>query len=85
MEILELKLRNIEHYVMRLEDATIEDKLQLLVAVQEMKLIVRKIKERKEVTNVDENVEISYKGSNDTTNDIGRVEEHTKKRKLKLK
>ena len=49
MEKLELKLKNMEYFVMRLEDATTEDKLELLAAVLEMKKLVRKLKEGKEV------------------------------------
>ena len=85
MEKLELKLRNMEYFVMKLKDATTEEKLELLAAIGEMKKKVQKFKEGKEVTNVDENVEISDKGSDDTTNDIGRVEEHTEERKIKKK
>ena len=85
MEKLESKLRHMEYFVMKSQNTTIEEKLELLEAIGEMKKKVQKIKERKEVTNVDENVEISDKGSDDTTNDIGRVEEHTEERKIKLK
>ena len=59
MEKLELKLRNMEYFVMKLKDATTEEKLELLAAIDEMKKKIQKFKEGKEVTNVDENVEIS--------------------------
>ena len=61
MEKLELKLRNMEYFVMKLEGATTEEKLELLAAIGEMKKKIQKFKEGKEVTNVDENVEISDK------------------------
>ena len=85
MEKLELKLRNMEYFVMKLKDATTEEKLELLAAIGEMMKKVKKFKERKEVTNVDENVEICDKDSDDTTNDIRRVEEYAEKGKLKKK
>ena len=80
MEILELKLRNMELFVIKLKSITTEEMIELLVAIGEMKKKVQKFKKGKEVTNVDENVEISDKGSNDTANDIGRMEEHTEER-----
>ena len=46
---------------------------------------IQKFKEGKEETNVDENVEISDKDSDDTTNDIGRVEENAEEGKLNKK
>ena len=49
MEKLELKLKNMEYFVMRLEDTTTEEKLELLAAVSETKKLVRKLKEGKEV------------------------------------
>ena len=80
MERLELKLRNLELFVIKLKDITTEEMIELLVAIGEMKKKVQKFKKGKEVTNVDENVETSDKGSDDTTNDIGRVEEYTEER-----
>ena len=68
MEKLELKLRNMEHFVIRLRDITTEEMIELLVAIGEIKKIVQKFKERKEVTNVDESVENCDKDSDDTTN-----------------
>ena len=85
MEKLELKLRNMEYFVMKLQDATTEEKLELLAAIGEMKKKIQKFKEGKEVTNVDENIEIYNKDSDNTTNDIGRVEEYDEEKKLKLK
>ena len=80
MEKLELKLRNLEYFVIRLKDITTEEMIELLQGIGEMKKKVQKFKKGKEVTNVDENDEISDKGSNDTANDIGRMEEYTKER-----
>ena len=80
MEKLELKLRNMELFVIKLKSITTEEMIELLVAIGEVKKKVQKLKEGKEVKNVDENVEISDKGSNDTANDIGRLEEHTEER-----
>ena len=85
MEKLELKLRNMEYFVMKLQDATTEEKLELLAAISEMMKKVRKFKEGKEVKNVDENVKISNKGSDDTANDIGRVEKYAEEGNLKKK
>lgn len=48
MEKLESKLRNMEYFVMKLQGATTEEKLELLVAIGEMKKKVQEIKERKE-------------------------------------
>ena len=65
MEKLELKLKNMEYFVMKLQGATTEEKLELLAAIGEMKKKVQKFKEGKEVKNVDENVDISDKGKDD--------------------
>ena len=59
MEKLELKLRNLEYFVIRLKDITTEEMIELLQGIGEMKKKVQKFKEGKEVKNVDENVEIS--------------------------
>ena len=48
-----------EYFVMKLEDATTEVKIELLAAIGGMKKKIQIFKERKEVTNVDENVKIS--------------------------
>ena len=80
MEKLELKLRNLELFVIKLKDITTEEMVELLVAIGQIKKIVLKFKEGKEVKNVDKNVEISDKDNNDTANDIGRLEEHTEER-----
>ena len=66
MEKIEVKLKNLELFVIKLKSITTEEMIELLVAIGEMKKKVQKIKEGKEVTNVDENVEISDKGNNDT-------------------
>ena len=59
MEKLEIKLTNLQLFVIKLKDITTEEMVELLDAIGEMKKKVQKFKERKEVTNVDENVEIS--------------------------
>ena len=56
MEKLELKLRNLEYFVIRLKDITTEEMIDLLQGIGEMKKKVQKFKKGKEVTNVDENV-----------------------------
>ena len=61
MEKLELKLRNMENFVIKSKDITTEEMIELLEAIGEMKKKVQKIKKGKEVTNVDENVKISDK------------------------
>ena len=85
MEKLELKLRNMEYFVMKLQGVTTEEKLELLAAIGEMKKKVQTIKEGKEVKNVNENIESNNQGNNDITNDTGRLEEHTEEGKLKKK
>ena len=85
MEKLELKLRNMEYFVMKLQDATTEEKLELLATIGEMKKKVQKIKKGKEVTNVNENIEGSDQDNRNTTDDNRYVEEHAEKGKLKLK
>ena len=85
MEKLELKLKNMEYFVMRLQGPTTEKKLELLAAIGEMKKKVQFIKEGKEVKNVDENTESDNQDSNNTANDTGRVEEYAEKRELKKK
>ena len=80
MEKLESKLRNMEYFVMKSQNTTTVEKIELLEAIGEMKKKVQKIKERKEVTNVDENIEISDKDSNSIANDIRCLEEHTEER-----
>ena len=80
MEKLELKLRNLEYFVIRMKDITTDEMIELLQVIGEMKKKVQKFKKGKEVTNVDEDVEISDKDSDDTANDIRRVEEYTEER-----
>ena len=45
MEILELILRNMELFVIKLKDITTEEMIELLEAIGEMKKKVQKIKE----------------------------------------
>ena len=45
MEKLELKLRNMEYFVMKLQDAKTEEKLELLAAIGEMKKKIQNFKE----------------------------------------
>ena len=85
MEKLELKLRNMEHFVIKLKEITTEEMIELLEAIGEMKKKIQKFKEEKEVTNVDENTESDNQDSNNTANDTGRVEEYAEKRELKKK
>ena len=85
MEKLELKLKNMEYFVMKLQGATTEEKLELLAAIGEMKKKVQKIKEGKEVTNVKEDFKSSDKDNHNTTDDIGRVEEYAEEGKLNKK
>ena len=85
MDKLELKLRNMEYFVMKLQGTTTEEKLELLAAIGEMKKKVQTIKEGKEVKNVNENIESSNQGSDNITDGIGRVEEHAEEGKLKKK
>ena len=66
MEKLDSKLRHMEYFVMKSQNTTTVEKIELLEAIGEMKKKVQIIKERKEVTNVDENIEISDKDSNNT-------------------
>ena len=44
MEKLELKLRNLELFVIKLKDITTEEMIELLVAIGEMKKKVQKFK-----------------------------------------
>ena len=47
MEKLELKLRNMEYFVMKLTDATTEEKLELLAAIGEMKKKYKNLKKER--------------------------------------
>ena len=85
MEKLESKLRHMEYFVMKSQNTTIEEKLELLEAIGEMKKKVQKIKERKEVNYVNENFESSDEDNHNTTDDNRCLEEHAEKGKLKLK
>ena len=82
MEKLELKLKNMEIFLIKLKDITTEEMIELLEAIGEMKKKIQKFKKGKEVTNVDENVEMCDKDSDDTANDIGHMEEHTEYHKM---
>ena len=82
---LETKLRHMEYFVMRSQNTTTEEKLELLEAIGEMKKKVQKIKERKEVNYVNENFESSDEDNHNTTDDNRYLEEHAEKGKLKLK
>ena len=64
MEKLELKLRNMEYFVMKLQNATTEEKLELLAAIGEMKKKIQIFKERKEVTNVNKDFKSIVTGKN---------------------
>ena len=85
MEKLELKLRNMEHFVIKFRDITTEEMIELLEAIREMKKKVQEIKERKEVKNVNENIESSDEDNHNTTNDNRYVEEYDEKGKLNKK
>ena len=85
MEKLELKLRNMEIFLIKFKDITTEEMIELLEAIGEMKKKIQIFKERKEVKNVNENIESSDKDNHNTTDDNRDMEEYSKKGKLKVK
>lgn len=78
MEKLELKLRNLDYFLMKLQGCTTEQKIELLNKNAEMKTLVENIKKGKEVNNVVENNQSNSGDSGNSTTDIGELEKETK-------
>lgn len=79
MEKLELKLKNLDYFLMKLGNATMEEKMILLEMNEKMKKKVKEIKEGKEVKN--EMVQMGEISGGDTSVDSrSNIEEKGRKK-----
>lgn len=77
--MLQLKMRNLVNFVMREESLEIEEKLEVIKTLNEIRSKLEQLKKGKEVKNVNENIESSNQSNHSTTSSSGTLEESTEK------